>query len=258
MIVVPDKKILAIPTKERDGCDPFNVEEIPKFLRPLNVSKKRNWFNSHFYKCLPLSIGNMQGFSVSLPFDTSVYWNGGNTAEDIVFQFSEEELQFINKWHITISSHFGNGIFTVHLPLILKTPPMINLMTIAPPNYPLPGLSPMTGVVEADNLRYSFGINIKIDIPDVWINIEKDYPLAAIIPIPRYFCDDFDLVTELPDISKEDIEEERGIASDHDAVRPYLSSMNKQDRSYFSGMDIHGNKFSDHQLPTKKIVNNDY
>jgi hypothetical protein len=252
VIEVPEKKILVIPTKESEGYEPFNLEDLKTFLRPLNSSIKRDWFSADFYRCLPLSIGNMQGFVVSVPFDFSVSWNGGNSTEDLFFKLNEEADKISNKWTIGVNSHFGHGIFTIHIPVILKTPSGVNLMTIAPPNYPLPGLSPMTGVVESDNLRYTFTLNIKVDIPNVWIDIKKNFPLVGIIPIPRYFCDEFELIFDSENVSEEQLEEERQIVVDHDNVRGHLAPMNRYDGSYFAGYDIRGNNFQDHQMPKVK------
>jgi hypothetical protein len=80
-----------------------------------------------------------------------VLWNGGQSPDDLsiyVYHTSSEYDKIKNKNYISVTSHFGHGILTINFPVQLKTPPGINLMTIAPPNFPLPGLSPMTGVVE--------------------------------------------------------------------------------------------------------------
>ena len=161
--VVPDKTIAFFPVIPSDNLKKFNLEDVGLFLKPLNIDHKREWFTPHFYHCLPLSIGNMQGFSFSLPYTFSVIWNGGNETGDISIKLFEDFKKYDGLNFIYPTSEFGNGILTIHYPLLLKTPPGVNLMTISPPNYPLPGLSPMTGVVESDNVRFTFTLNIKID-----------------------------------------------------------------------------------------------
>lgn len=261
-MIVPSNTIAAIPLIENNGLEKFDMQDLKTFLKPLKKSRKRYWFKKDFYKCLPLSIGNMQGFVVSLPFDFDVMWDGGESPESIYFNFYENEKKFRNKLHISINSHFGHGILTIHLPVMLKTPPGINLMTISPPNFPTPGLSAMTGVVESDNLRFTFSLNIKIDVQNTWIKIEKDYPLVGIIPIPRYFCDSFEIVNGYDIFSDDEIEEERIIEKENSIVDYYLrhdingnnvSLYNKWwDGCYYDGTDIRGNLFSDHQLPWDK------
>ena len=154
--VVPDKTIAIFPVIPHKNYEQINLKDVGLFLKPLNADHKRAWFTSHFYKCLPLSIGNMQGFVFSLPYTIGVFWNGGNTKEDLVVEFYDDFKQYKKINFIYPSSEFGNGILTIVFPLTLKTPPGINLMTIAPPNFPLPGLSPMTGVVESDNIRFYY------------------------------------------------------------------------------------------------------
>jgi hypothetical protein len=194
----------------------------------------------------------MQGFVVSVPFSFDVFWNGGNSVEDIYIQTNLDKDLFNNKNYVTVSSEFGHGILTLHFPIQLKTPPGVNLMTIAPPNFPVPGMSPMTGVIESDNLRFTFTFNIKIDIPNVNIRVIKDAPLVGLIPIPRYFCDSFELKNANDIFSEEIIQDEMNTVFEHGKKRD-LHNANKlgSDKIYYTGKDVRGNKFKDHQLPKK-------
>lgn len=250
-LCVPDKTIAVFPLIPSDGVEEFDMN-FSSFLKPLNLSHKRDWFTSHFYHCLPLSIGNMQGFVFSVPYGFDVVWNGGNSIYDIEFFLHEDADVYKNKNQVYLSSEFGNGIMTIHFPVSLKTPPGINLMTIAPPNFPLPGMSPMTGVVESDNLRFTFTMNIKIDIPNTPIRIFANNPLIGLIPIPRYFCDSFELKNAYDIFNEDIVNNERDVVKEHGDYR-VLSNNTKHvpDRLYYRGMDIKQNKFNDHQLPKK-------
>ena len=252
-LVVPDKTIAFFPIIPNDGVKSFDLKDVGLFLKPLNTSHKREWFTPNFYKCLPLSIGNMQGFVFSLPYTISVMWNGGDKTEDIEIIMYDDFKPYENYNFIHPTGEFGNGILTLHFPLTLKTPPGINLMTIAPPNFPLPGLSPMTGVVESDNLRFSFSLNIKINISNVKIIIEPNTPLVGLLPIPRYFCDSFKLENAYNIFEEEVINDELNIVKKHSDSRTEQNIKNSgADGIYFSGKDIDGNKFKDHQLPKKQ------
>lgn len=253
-LVVPDKTIAFFPIIPNDGIEPFNLDNINLFLNPLNTDHKRNWFSSNFYRCLPLSIGNMQGFVFSIPYSFDVYWNGGDRPEDIIITYYEDFTPYKNLNFIYPNSEFGHGVLTLHYPVILKTPPGVNLMTISPPNYPLPGMSPMTGVVESDNIRFGFTLNLKIDIPNTTIKVLPNSPLVGIIPIPRYFCDSFELKSAYDIFDKEIIEEEKAVVKEHSDKRDKAVMYNlEQDGLYYKGMDVRGNKFKDHQLPKKTI-----
>ena len=251
-LTVPEKTIVYFPVAPSEGLEPLNLKDVGLFLKPLNTSHKREWFNSHFYHCLPLSIGNMQGFAFSLPYTFSVLWNGGNSPEDIKIKFFENYEPYIDKNFIYPVSEFGSGILTINFPLVLKTPPGVNLMTISPPNYPLPGLSPMTGVVETDNLRFTFTLNIKIDFPGIEIIIDANTPLVGMIPIPRYFCDSFKLENAYDIFNKDIVKQEMNIVDRHHQKRNFSNKNNLgSDKIYYLGEDLDGNKFKDHQLPKK-------
>ena len=97
MLVVPEKTIAYIPVIPKETILPFNMD-ISSFLKPLNENHKRDWFTPHFYRCLPLSIANMQGLAFSSPFSFDVLWNGENKTEGISFNvYNDSEIQNIEK-----------------------------------------------------------------------------------------------------------------------------------------------------------------
>lgn len=257
MIKVPENTLVAIPVKTMGNRKEFNMD-LSTFLKPLNESHKRDWFAPNFYHCLPLSVGNMQGFVFSLPFDLEVIWNGGDGVDDITMNAFNLNPDIMEMNHVAVSSTFGHGIFTAKMPILLKTPPGVNLMTIAPPNFITHGISPMTGVIETDNLRFTFTLNFKINIPNVNIFIKKDQPIMGLLPIPRYFCDSFKLINGYDILDKDLIEEERDVVHEHGMLRRYGNYLSedgtkyKPDAIYYNGTDVRGNKFEDHQLPRKK------
>lgn len=249
MLTVPDKTIAFYPIMGNEDGKEFDGD-VSIFLKPANENHERNWFTPHFYKCLPLSIGNMQGFIFSTPIAFTVIWNGGDDPSDLEVIIDDDTDIDKTKHNVNVISLFGKGIITLSFPLILKTPEGVNLMTISPPNFPLPGLSPMTGVVESDNLNFQFTLNLKVDLVNAVIKIPKGTPLIGILPIPRYFCDSFKLVSAYDLFNEEDIEKERKLASEH--LESRRKQTDKADRLYYRGMDIKGKKFKDHQLPRKQ------
>ena len=244
---VPDKTI-AIFTAPSMSNKELTQERILGMVKKSD--KKRDWFSPHFYRCLPLTIGNQYGFTVSSEFDITFEWNGGDSEESIFFQFDENKGD-LDKLYPRIDSHFGHGIVTVSTPYFFRTPPGVNLITINPPNYVIPNVTVMTGVIETDNLRRFFTFNLKIQIPNIRTTIPAGYPLAAFIPIPRYYCDEFNLDFAENIFSKEIVDEE--IKAEEDAVEhrekiePTLK--NGVGKHYMQGKDVYGNVFKDHQKP---------
>ena len=124
-------------------------------------------------------------------------------------------------------------------------------MTISPPNFPLTGLSPMTGVIESDNIRFSFTLNIRINLIDTLITIIPNTPIIGILPIPRYFCDSFELRDALDIFNEKTVQDELDVVRKHNSLRDYNNSKGQTDGLYYSGKDIDLNEFKDHQLPKK-------
>ena len=252
---VPDKTIAVFLDEVETN---FDAARIPSILK--RPEKTRAWFDSHFYRCLPLAIGNTYGFVITTEWAFTVVWDGGNSRDSIKMYPHDENNKDMYPF---ISSHFGHGILTVTPPFTLRTPPGVNLMTINPPNYILPGITVMTGVVETDNIRRSFTFNLKMQIPNVEIVFLAGTALSGFIPIPRYYADSF-VIKEASELFNEEVvTEEINAMQDHVAERYFLNerkSMNPDasttsamDRRYLRGIDIYGNEFPDHQtsLPSK-------
>lgn len=242
---VPSNKILVVPFLN-DGNNGYYQEVI----QPLRGNPKREWFTSHFYYCLPLTIGNQYGFVIRSTRDFMMTWNGGPLLEDTTITFLNDD----NVGKQSIESHFGEGIITVQNCFALKTPPGINLMTIQPPNMYIPGCFALTGVIETDQIRRDFTFNFKITIPNIQILIKKGDPLGAFIPIPRYFVDEFDVESVFDHFDEEfynneqkDNQEFNNQRSGSDKEKPHLAG-----RKYFNGLHAFDQPFLDHQ---KKMRN---
>ena len=253
-MIVPEKTIAYYSVAGGNGKS-FFVKDVEKFLRPLNRDHTREWFTAHFYKCLPLSVANMQGYVFSVPFEFEVVWDGTSDTDGLKINYERKQD---DDYLVDIRSEFGYGIFTIHFPIILKTPPGINLMTIAPPNYPTPGISPLSGFVEADNLQFTFTLNFKVDFVNLPVKIPANQPIMGMLPIPRYFCDSFELKNAYDIFDEEEIKKEKEIYKEYSDIRErqnhssHYKNEYDSDAFYFRGTNPRGDKFLDHQLPRKK------
>lgn len=226
---------------------PF-IKDTEEYILPLVESLKgklkRDWFNSHFYYCLPLTIANQYGYVIYAEDDFSVLWNGGDHVDDLkVFRSDHSH----NMQHY--SSHFGSGIVTIQNSWTFRTPPGINIMTIDPPNIIKPYISHMAGVVESDNLRRDFTFNLKVTEPNQEIFFKKGEVIGAFMPVPRYFVDSFNIEFAKDIFSVQQINEERQIMEEFGKLRSVddVDKPHQAGRLYFKGYDAWGNKFPDHQ-----------
>jgi len=236
---VPDNTIAVFVPKKNNTL----IERLDNVLSP--PPKKRDWFSSHFYRCLPLTIGNQYGFVVKSEFPFAYEWDGGDNPDSVKLYFPKE----IDSFYPQIETHFGHGIITIEPPWILRTPPNVNLMTINPPNYVIPNITVMTGVVETDNLRRNFTFNLKIQMPNIRIELPAGTPLAAFIPIPRFYADRFNLVLATDLFNENVIEEELKAANDAKEYRNNIEPTlpDNLSKHYFKGTDVYGNQFLNHQ-----------
>lgn len=245
---VPDKTI-AIFISPGIFNEKLTQERVVSMVK--KPGKKRDWFSPHFYRCLPLAIGNQYGFTISSEYDISFEWNGGDNVEDTRVYLDKKVYDLNNPYYPSINAHFGHGIVTVNTPYFFRTPPGVNLMTINPPNYVITNVTVMTGVIETDNLRRNFTFNLKIQMPNVTTNIPAGFPLAAFIPIPRYYCDEFNLDFAENIFSKEIVDEELEAEIDSGKHRKNVEPTLKPSvgKHYMQGKDVYGNIFKDHQKP---------
>jgi hypothetical protein len=239
---VPENTIVVFQDNEN-----FDLNTVDTIIS--KSPKKRDWFSPHFYRCLPLAIGNKYGFVIKSQYDISFIWDGSDSKDGVTVRGPKATPEEIQKRFPNIHSHFGNGVITINPPFALRTPPGVSLMTINPPNFVIPNITVMTGVVETDNLRRNFTFNLKVQIPNIEVVIPAGYPLAAIIPVPRYFCDSFELKLDSDVFPKNIILEEFNASRDSDIARSTVESKMKNGvgKSYLNGLDVYGNKFLDHQ-----------
>ena len=228
-------------------------------LKSLKGELRRDWFDDPYYFCLPITFANQMGFVIISLFDFTVRWDGGKERESLsIFSNNiiEDGVHGNNKQKVY--SFFHNGTFTISHDFVLRTPPGTNLFITQPPNFFIPGVSTMSAVIEADNLRRDFTYSLKVTVPNIDINIKKGDMLAMILPIKRYHADGFEIKDARELFSIETLQEEINALLDHSSPDAELNNQRgtfggltkEEDRSlgiYFKGVDPYGNKFKEHQ-----------
>lgn len=239
---VPENKILVIPFPGREE----QATLFPEVIESLKGNMKREWFNDHFYYCLPVNIGSQYGFALKSYYDFEVIWDGSyDNPDDLkitIFNDDGSDMQYIK-------GGFSNGVLTIQNRFALKTPPGVNIMTIQTPNGFIPGMVSMTGVIETDQIRRDFSFNFKITDPHRPIRVKKGDILGAFIPIPRYFVDGFELDSVFNVFDRNLIENEWADGDEFSRQRQYddKEKPHQSGRKYFKGEHAFGQKFTDHQ-----------
>lgn len=242
---VPDNILLCLTEHDVHNTD---VKEI---IEDLKTHRKRDWMSQHAYFCLPLTMGNQHGFVIKSFYDFELFWDGGNDPKNLQLKLSDDYVSYGNQ---IISSHFGLGIVTIQNRFALRTAENINLIVFNPPNYFIDGLQSLTAVVETDNLRRDFTFNLKMTRINEWVKIKKGQPLAAVLPYPRRFIDNFEIKLATDIVDPEILNEERRTAQYFARERTEVDSKfpGGNGYRYMDGEDVYGITFKDHQ---KKIGN---
>lgn len=244
--LIPDETIVCFT--DHSG----SYEHVPYVIESLKGNVKRDWFDKHAYHCLPLVIGNQYGFAIKSTVSFTAVWNGDNGPDATHIEILPSENNFPTHAQV-VNSHFGKGIITVQNRFNFRTPLGVNLMIIPPPNIFHKNLQSMTAVVEADNLRRDFTFNLKIIEPNIQVTVCAGDIISTIIPIPRFFVDNFKVknAPELFDnnVIREELDEllKFGQArSGPDRKKPHMIG-----KLYHSGTDTSGNEFYKHQRTMK-------
>lgn len=178
----------------RPRIEAFKVQDYGFELVPSNPL--RDWMDAfpdrHPYRCLPLSIANTHGWDVLFPVGVEVIWNGGTSVDDLTIKPLDPLPANMPLDHFA-RSNFSRGIVTFHTSFLFRTPPGWSLMAAGTFNRPKDGIYPLTGVVDTDWLPYPFTMNWQMTRPGT-VRFEKGEPLCTIMPIPKNYLEDWDIV----------------------------------------------------------------
>jgi hypothetical protein len=146
-------------------------------IRP--APRERQWMDrtdQHFaYRCLPLNIANAFGWEILCDAGFLATWNGGSSLDAIKI---EPDINATP----AVTSHFGYGILTFHVPCLFCTSSGDGLMVQGPVNRPKDGIAALSGVIETDWAPYSFTMNWSFTRPGV-VHFEKDEPYCHFFPV---------------------------------------------------------------------------
>lgn len=163
----------------------------------------RQWMDetpeSYAYRCLPLNMANMHGWEVLCPVDFNALWDGTHALSGLRVNSSGAP-------HLRPISHFGSGILTFHINMLIQTEPGYNLFVTGPLNNPKDGIQGLSGIVETDWSPYTFTMNWKFTAKGKVVFFEKDEPICCFFPIPRGDLESFSpesmSIEKRPDLSE--------------------------------------------------------
>jgi hypothetical protein len=155
----------------------YRVNDDSADISPLNA--KRNWmdetYQSHAYKCFPVTLTNSLGWGLSFPEDIEFIWDG-------ISDSSPDHVTII-KGHKYVSSGRSNGTISFNTNIIFKTEKNISLLQMPTPNQFIEGISPFTTIISTSFFNGPLPCAWKITKPNSIIKIEANTPFITILPI---------------------------------------------------------------------------
>jgi hypothetical protein len=165
------------------------------------LSVKRDWMDetweSHAYKCFPVSLTNQLGWGISFPEDITFIWDGiSDSSSDHVKILSGLKYAHSGRGNATVS--FNTGIS-------FKTDENISLLTMPVPNYLRDGIQPFTTLMSTSFFNGELPCALRVTRPNVEITIKANTPIFSILPINLEEIQDSEIIFEdsnlLPELS---------------------------------------------------------
>ena len=213
------------------------------------LTAKRDWMDetweSHAYKCFPVSLTNQMGFGLSFPEDITFIWDGiSDSSPDHVKIISGDRYVYTGRANGTIS--FNTGIKFV-------TDSDVSLLQMPVPNYVRDDVMPFTTLITTSFFHSDFPVAWKILKPNVEITIKANTPVISILPI------------NLSDIQNSEINIFPASEMEKSEVnyREYSEKVSEINQSgkwanfYRDAVDHHGNSVGAHQVKAFRLSVND-
>ena len=155
----------------------YKVNEYSANISPLNA--KRDWmdetYESHAYKCFPVTLTNSLGWGLSFPEDIEFIWDG-------ISDSSPEHVKII-KGEKYVSSLRSNATISFNANIIFKTEKNISLLQMPTPNQFIEGVSPFTTIISTSFFSGPLPCAWRITKPNSVITIKANTPFITILPI---------------------------------------------------------------------------
>jgi hypothetical protein len=162
------------------------VDSHPVDIRPAR--RRRTWMDqtpdAYAYRCLPLSIANAHGWEIFCPVTFEAEWNGGAGKDDVQIVFERDASAFgERKLESMVASHFGSGILTFDLGLMISTGPGYDLWVSGPVNEFKDGIQALSAVIETYWMPFTFTMNWKFTRPNHKVRFEQGDPFCFFFPV---------------------------------------------------------------------------
>jgi hypothetical protein len=120
-------------------------------------------------------------------------WNGGSDRGDlqIIFEDGDDNFLVTKRIKDLVRTHFGSGILTFNMGVIISTCPGYDLWVSGPVNEFKDGIQALTALVETDWMPFTFTMNWKFTRANLKVRFEKGEPFCFFFPIKHGLLERF-------------------------------------------------------------------
>lgn len=160
----------------------YRTSDIPVDIAPAPVD--RAWMDrtpeKFANRCLPLRMANQAGWVVRSLDSFAALWTGSSHTQGVKIILDGPPP---TDRPFSAVSHFGSGVLTFTIPVLLRTEPGWQMQVMGPPNVPYLGIAPLSGIVETDWACHSFTMNWRFTEPMRVVRFEKGDPICQLLPV---------------------------------------------------------------------------
>lgn len=212
-------------------------------LSPLQI--KRDWmdetYESHAYKCFPVTIANGLGWGLSFPEDITFIWDGiSDSSSEHVKVLSGQKYVYTERANATIS--FKTGIS-------FKTSRNLSLLQMPVPNLFLDGVQAFTTIISTSFFKGEFPCAWKITKPNIEITIKANTPVTALLPISLTEINN----SEMNEVEYKNFKTDQLFENEYSKAIGDLNKQGKWSNFYRDGVDHKGNKIGFHEVKSIKL-----
>lgn len=218
----------------------YKKNDTPAIIKQVSI--KRDWMdethNKHAYQCMPISLANTLGWSISFPIDISFIWDG-------ICDTSSDHVKII-KGKKYCSPVRGNATVSFNTYLNFKTDIDVTTLIMPVPNLFNENAQCFTTLISTSFYQSELPVAWRVLKPHTEITILANTPVAVFIPLSLSNLENFEV----------DIKTDKSLNFERQKDLKFIEETNKNFK--FSGLyrkaeNYIGNSIGKHELMNLKL-----
>lgn len=212
-----------------------------------SLPAKRDWMdktdNGHAYRCLPVTLSNSMGWTISYPEEISFIWDGVSSS-------SSDHVKIL-KGHKYVHPNRANASISFNTGVALRSEENLSIAIMPVPNQFIDGAQAFTAIISTSVLKSEIPCAWMITSPNKVITIPKNTPIACIMPISLTYLQSHSI--DIVDGWGKNEEDEVQFLSNYGKAAQEISLQGNWTNFYRDAVDHNGNTLGFHELKSIKL-----